>query len=275
MSARTIRLSRFTRRGATAGVLVPIDHGLTLGPLGGIRNLAEIASWIGHPAIAGVIAHKGIVERLGDRGLIQGQGVMVHLNGMSSFAQDPDTKTAVTSVRAALRLGADAVSLQVNFDGQNDAHNLALLGRIVDEAHREGLPVLTMLYDKVQHEGDKTRILRQRHLIRLAVELGTDALKLAPPPAARLAFELPEIVADHALDTAIYFAGGATVSDQELLTLAREAVRAGAKGLCVGRNVFGRASPGKILAELDRVMNAAPLALAEEASNGGTALGVH
>src|SRR4051812_893672 len=99
--AKLLRLSRFKRRGARAGLLVPIDHGLTMGPLAGIRTLDEVGSWITHPAVAGIVAHKGIVERLAARALLAGTGVMIHLNGMAAFAPESDTKELVTSVRAA------------------------------------------------------------------------------------------------------------------------------------------------------------------------------
>src|SRR5262245_8825434 len=106
-TGKKIRLQRFMSRGA--GVVVPIDQGLTMGPVRGLGSIREVASWIAHSAIDGVIAHKGIVERLGERGLFAGRGVMVHLNGMSMLGGRPDTKEMLTSVEAAMRLGADAV----------------------------------------------------------------------------------------------------------------------------------------------------------------------
>jgi len=277
LPAKLLRLSRFRRRRAGAagakatGLLVPIDHGLTMGPLKGIRSIDQIATWITHPAISGIIAHKGMVERLAARDLLSGLGVMVHLNGMAAFSATPDVKELVTSVRSAQRLGADAVSIQVNFDGTNDAHNLKLLGRVADAALKEGVPVLTMLYDKVVHTSDRARLTRLRHLIRLTIELGTDAIKLAPPATSRLTTEVPELLADHARDTAIYFAGGATCPDAELLQLARETARCGGAGLCIGRNVFGRSDPDELLTTLDRSLSFPEPTPLRSAEGGGLA----
>ena len=161
-------------------------------------------------------------------------------------------------MRAAQRLGADAVSVQVNFDGDSDAHNLVLLGQVVDAAQSEGMPVLAMVYDKAVHQDNQERINRQQHLIRLAIELGVDALKLAPPASARRPWELQQILRDHCDDTAIFFAGGAQCDEADLVALAKAAVERGAAGLCVGRNVFGSAKPDLVLTELDRVMNGVP-----------------
>ncbi|MDC0714788.1 aldolase [Stigmatella sp. ncwal1] len=249
--AKRLRWSRFLHKQSSRGIIVPIDHGLTLGPIPGIDDVSRIEGWIRHPGITGVIAHKGMVERLGCRGLLQGMGVMLHLNGMPSSAQAPDRKERLTSLEAAVRLGVDAVSLQINFDGTNDGHNLTLLGAVVDEAQRFGMPVLTMLYDKVPSAEDDKRITRLRHLMRVCVELGTDALKLAAPTRREEVPVLLEGFQDH---TAIFFAGGAVCSDEMLLALAKDTAAFGASGLCVGRNVFQRESVGDILTRLQKVL---------------------
>lgn len=249
--AKKIRWSRFLDQRSSRGIIVPIDHGLTIGPLEGLDSMAQAARWITHPAITGIIAHKGMVERLGSRGLLRGVGLMIHLNGMISLSSEPDRKVRLTSVEAAIRLGADAVSLQLNFDGTNDAHNLTELGAVVDEAQRYGLPVLTMLYDKVPCDGEEQSSLRLRHLVRACVELGTDAIKLAAP--ARLS-ELPALLKGVKEHTAVFFAGGAVRSEEEMLRLAQEVVRSGATGLCVGRNIFQRESATAVLTRLQEVV---------------------
>ncbi len=253
--AKQIRWSHFVDRRCGRGIIVPIDHGLSIGPVEGLANVEQVAHWIGHPGITGIIAHKGMVERLGSHGLLRGFGVMIHLNGMMSLASMPDRKERLTSVEAALRLGADAVSVQLNFDGTNDAHNLTLLGAVVDEAQRYGLPVLTMLYDKVTCDKQEQRLNRLRHLMRACVELGTDALKLAAPDDLSLIPVLLEGIREH---TAVFFAGGAVRSEEEILLLAREVVNSGATGLCVGRNVFQRESARATLTRLWEVVLESP-----------------
>ncbi|AUX30553.1 MULTISPECIES: class I fructose-bisphosphate aldolase [Sorangium] len=248
---KKIRWSRFLDRRCGRGIIVPIDHGLTIGPVEGLDSIAQVARWIGHPGITGIIAHKGMVERLASHGLLRGAGVMIHLNGMTSLAPNPNTKERLTSVEAALRLGADAVSLQLNFDGTNDAHNLSQLGEVVDEAQRCGVPVLTMLYDKVPSEGDQQRLTRLRHLMRACVELGTDALKLEAPTQFSHMSQLLAGVVEH---TAVFVAGGAVRSEDEVLQLAQEVVARGATGLCVGRNIFQRESASAVLTQLQRVV---------------------
>ncbi|OJH40902.1 class I fructose-bisphosphate aldolase [Cystobacter ferrugineus] len=250
-TAKRIRWSHFVDRRSGRGIIVPMDHGLTIGPVEGLASMEQLSRWLGHPGITGIIAHKGMVERLGSHGLLKGIGVMIHLNGMMSLASTPDRKERLTSVEAALRLGADAVSLQLNFDGKNDAHNLAQLGSVVDEAQQYGLPVLTMLYDKVSCDAQEQRVNRLKHLMRACVELGTDALKLAAPDDLALMPTLLEGIREH---TAVFFAGGAMRSEAEILMMAEEVVRCGATGLCVGRNIFQRESARATLSRLQEVV---------------------
>ncbi|EYF01223.1 class I fructose-bisphosphate aldolase [Chondromyces apiculatus] len=251
--AKQIRWSRFLDRKSGRGIIVPIDHGLTIGPVEGLDSAEQVARWIGHPGITGVIAHKGMVERLGRLGLLRGKGIMVHLNGMMSLSAEPDRKERLTSVEAALRLGADAVSLQLNFDGKNDAHNLTELGELVDEARHYGMPVLTMLYDKVVCDTEELSMRRQRHLVRACVELGTDALKLAAPASHA---QIPTILRGVHEHTAMFFAGGVVRSEEEILAMAREVVLHGGTGLCVGRNIFQREDVNAMLSRLQKIVMA-------------------
>jgi class I fructose-bisphosphate aldolase/fructose-bisphosphate aldolase/2-amino-3,7-dideoxy-D-threo-hept-6-ulosonate synthase len=248
-SGKKIRSNRFHYRHSSVGMIVPIDHGLTIGPVEGLGSVSQIARWIRHPGITGVIAHKGMIERLAEADLLGSAGVMLHVNGMSTLAQRPDRKELLTSVPTALRLGADGISLQINFDGENDAHNLQMLGEVVDAASEYGLPVLTMLYDKAVSVNAERRIERLRHLMRITIELGTDSIKLAAPANVE---EIAPLLDGLAEDAAIYFAGGTLCSDEELSALVRATIGAGGKGLCIGRNVFQRPAPNEILSALSQ-----------------------
>jgi class I fructose-bisphosphate aldolase/fructose-bisphosphate aldolase/2-amino-3,7-dideoxy-D-threo-hept-6-ulosonate synthase len=250
-AGKKLRWRRFCASGSGHSLLVPIDHGLTLGPLLGIENVAAIGRWVSHPSITGIVAHKGIIERLAARELLGASGVMVHLNGMSSLAPTPDRKEMVTEIETAIRLGADGVSVQVNFDGAADAHNLMLLGRVVDAAQTYGLPVLTMLYDKVASPDALGTRRRLRQWMRAAVELGTDAIKIGAPRARSELVPLLEGISD---DVAIVVAGGELGSDVDTIALAVAARAAGAAGICIGRNVFCRPSPGDVLGRLHVAM---------------------
>ena len=271
MTGKKLRLKRFNYPHSTHGLIVPLDHGLTLGPISGIESVRQIAEWIQHPAICGVIVHKGLAERLIEANLLDSVGLMIHLNGMSSISTAPDQKERLTTLENAIRLGADAVSLQVNFDGSNDAENLRLMGKVVDEAAKFSLPVLAMMYDKVVLDEEQA-IPRLRHLMRIAIELGCDMIKIAPPV---LPAQLPSLLNDISSDIPIFLAGGALREVESLYAFLRSGLRAGARGLCVGRNIFQRQDYSEVLSHLQELLGSNARKVFDLPLEGGLVYGTH
>jgi class I fructose-bisphosphate aldolase len=252
-AGKEVRWSRFVDPRSHRALIVPIDHGLTIGPVPGLSSVREIGGWLGHPAINGVVAHKGMVAKLAEAGLLTGLGVMVHLNGMTSIGEAPDTKQFVTSIETAVRLGADAVSLQVNFRDDNHAHNLTQLGQVVDQAERYALPVMAMIYPAgPAAETPVKQIVRHRHYLRIAYELGVDVVKTAPPEQLE---DLPALLDGIGDDLKVLFSGGALSSDDCLLSLAKSVATSNATGLCIGRNVFQRSEPEQIISQLRELLD--------------------
>lgn len=230
------------------GVIIPIDHGLTAGPIKGIETLDDIAPWIGSSFISAVIAHKGMMEKLIQAEVMKPEcGIIVHLNGMSNDSPDPDSKVPLTSVEYAQTIGADAVSLQLNFTEKNFSENLGLLGKITDESHMKGLPVLVMVYDKMSDENSISSISRLSRYIRILAEMGVHAVKL---PRLTNGDAITNIVNDHARNIKILFAGGNNTCREELINFASFLGNVGAHGMCVGRGVFQNPRPDEILKEI-------------------------
>lgn len=245
---RKLRQRRLLYSGSNVGLIVPIDHGLTVGPISGLQNMRDISRWIGDDNISAVIAHKGMLERLVTQNLLHSStGVILHLNGMPSMSKEADTKQMVTHVDAALRLGADAVSVQVNFTANNYGHNLSLLGAVTDATHAAGLPLLTMLYDKVETTSSIEKIDRMHKLIRLVTEFGADSIKIGFPESMDL---LGELISSHRDSIQIFFAGGEKMDEKRLQDWTLAAMQRGANGLCIGRNVFQHPEPSSILRAL-------------------------
>lgn len=248
-TAKKIRLSRLVRHRSGRSVFVPMDHGLTLGPITGLETIRRMARFLTHSKIDAIVAHKGVVEKLAERDLLGGKAVVVHVNGMAAFSDRADDKVSLASVRSAARLGADGVSLQINFTGRNDVENLRLLGQVSDQAVRHGLPLLTMLYDKSAATGAAASIRRQRHLLRVAIEMGSDFIKIAADPL------IGEVLAGLSEDARILIAGGAVDSRATLMQRLSDALAAGAAGMCIGRNVFSDPDPGAALDRLAAVVH--------------------
>lgn len=130
---RKLRESRLLFPKSNRGLIVPIDHGLTMGPISVLQSVYAVESWINSNYVSAVLAHKGVLEKLILRGMLRpSTGIILHMSGMPSISESPDTKILVASIEAALQLGVDAVSIQVNFTETNFEHNLSIIGRPVD-----------------------------------------------------------------------------------------------------------------------------------------------
>ena len=85
-------------------VIVPMDHGVTIGPCKGIENMQNTINALVKGNADAVLVHKGIAKRV-DAGRA---GLIVMLSGASNLNPNPNSKVQVCSVQEAVRLGADA-----------------------------------------------------------------------------------------------------------------------------------------------------------------------
>ncbi|MGA2387185.1 MAG: fructose-bisphosphate aldolase, partial [Candidatus Bathyarchaeia archaeon] len=91
-------------------VIVPMDHGVTIGPIQGIINMQQTINNLIKGGVDAVLVHKGIAKNTD----VDDVGLIVMLSGMSNLSPNVNGKVQVCSVQEAIRLGADAVSVHVN-----------------------------------------------------------------------------------------------------------------------------------------------------------------
>jgi len=127
MVGKEIRLERILNRKTGKSVIVPMDHGVSVGPILGITNMKEAMSQAAYGGADAVIVHKGIVAR-GHRKSGPDMGLIVHLSGSTSLSPEPNAKTLVCTLEEAIKLGADAVSIHVNIGNGHEKEMLADFG---------------------------------------------------------------------------------------------------------------------------------------------------
>jgi class I fructose-bisphosphate aldolase len=85
---------------------------------------------------------------------------------------------------------------------------------------------------------------------RLGLELGADVAKVKYPGSE----EAMEETVRMAGKTKVVMSGGSKRSDEEFLSNVKSVIDAGGAGLAVGRNVFQRENPERILDALEKVI---------------------
>ncbi len=250
MSGKEIRLERIIDRDTKKAVIVPMDHGVSLGPILGITNMKEAMSQVANGGANAVVVHKGIVAK-GHRKSGPDMGLIVHLSGSTSLSPEPNAKTLVCTVEEAIKLGADGVSVHVNIGNGHEKEMLTDLGNVAYSTSQWGIPLLAMIYprgEKIKDEYDPGAI---KHAARLGAELGADVVKVSytgDPDS------FSEVV--QGCHVPVIIAGGPKMgSDRAILEMVRGAIDAGAAGTSIGRNVFQHKNPTKIVKALCMIVH--------------------
>ena len=174
---KAIRLERIFNRNTKRTIIVPMDHGVTVGPIKGLVDIrATVTRLVEGGANAGLV-HKGLVS-CGHRTRGRDFGLIVHLSAGTTLSPFPNAKTLVTTVEEALRLGADAVSVHVNLGDETEATMLRDLGQVAAQAAYWGMPLLAMVYargPKIKNGFDPAIVA---HCARVGTELGADVVKV-------------------------------------------------------------------------------------------------
>ncbi|MBC8946311.1 MULTISPECIES: class I fructose-bisphosphate aldolase [Xenorhabdus] len=248
----THRWSKFVNKKNGRSLIIPIDHGLTSGPMAGINNFSAVESWINSSHIDGIVVHPGFLYHLVKHNLLLGTAVCLQINGNSHLAQDASFKPLLSNADLAMQLGADAISLDLPFSQHNTAQNLIQLGQVMQHTIPRGIPVLVMFSLIESDLSDKEYVTRHRKYIRTFSEMGVTALKLRKPARSELLFEITDGLTQ---DINLLFAGGERSSDDEIVDFTSVIMAAKAQGLCIGRNVFQSENPAQLLNRLQQVLS--------------------
>ncbi len=133
---KAVRLERIFDRNTGRTIIVPMDHGVTVGPIYGLVDLKGTVNEVAEGGANAVLMHKGL-PRCTHRGAGRDIGLIVHLSASTALSPFPNAKVMVGSVEDALRLGADAVSVHVNLGDETEGHMLQSLGEGL-YAYQEG-----------------------------------------------------------------------------------------------------------------------------------------
>ena len=233
---KTARLQRIGTDGRF--VIIPMDHGITLGPVTGLKEIESTIDAVTRGGADAVLTQKGIAPRVHPNK--NGKGYIVHLNASTTIGPDSNDKRLTGTVEEAIRAGADAVSFHINVGSTHEPDQLAQLAELTADATRFGVPVLAMAYARGpgidEHDAENLG-----HAVRLAEEVGADVVKTAYSGDAE-SFE--HVVESTRLPVVI--AGGSRGTDLETISMVRGAVDAGAAGVSMGRSIFQHENPEAI-----------------------------
>ncbi|MDD3421499.1 MAG: 2-amino-3,7-dideoxy-D-threo-hept-6-ulosonate synthase [Methanocellales archaeon] len=238
---KSVRMERIIDRKSGNTVIVPMDHGVSSGPIEGLIDMKRAIDSVAEGGADAVLLHKGSV-RAGHRGYGRDIGLIVHLSASTSLGPDPLNKVRVTTVDEAIKLGADAVSVHVNIGAENEPEMLRNLGETAQICEEWGMPLLAMMYPRGRKVTDEHDVKFVKHVARVGAELCADIIKTnytGTPESFR------EVV--EGTPVPVVIAGGPKMeTDKEVLEMIKEAMDAGGRGVSIGRNIFQHRNPTKM-----------------------------
>lgn len=258
-TGKELRIRRFFRKGGA--VIIPLDHALYSGPVKGIEDVRELVKTISKSQADGILLTPGILEKVVDG--VGDLGIVLRLDGTHTrLGKHLERIELITTVENALSLGADMVVVNVFVGTDNEDILLRKLGSVATECRRYGIPLLAEMipvstlnyhYGKEVKKKDIKKINEDIALVsRLGAEIGADCIKTHytgdKEGFKRIVKSTP---------VPIVIAGGPKEngSDKEFVSMIAEAISAGARGICIGRNVWQRPDPKEQIAALSQVVH--------------------
>ncbi|BBG24739.1 class I fructose-bisphosphate aldolase [Sulfuracidifex tepidarius] len=255
MSGLEIRLKRLFQN--ERAFVVALDHGLVMGPMKGLESPAEVVPKLRSadalqmsPPMVKIVKENFfsrsspmLIARL-DTANVWRDKYLEHKEGYYS---------QLFTVKDAIKAGADAVVtyLVVGYDSdQVEGYNLESLASIRVDAEDFGIPFIVEPLYVVRGNPDSVKEVEMvKYVTRLASELGADILKV--DYTGKNFSEVVKV----AFSPILIRGGPKTSNDSEFLSMLKEALSAGAKGITVGRNLWQSKDPEAMAKSIARLVH--------------------
>ena len=152
--------------------------------------------------------------------------------GSSIIGEDLSKETIVTSIEEAIKLNASCLALSIFVGSKYEFQTLKNLSRLVNEGEKYGIPVLAVTAVGKEMARDS------RYLglaCRIAAELGAHVVKTYHCP------DFDNVV--EGCPVPVIIAGGKKLAEMDALQLTFDALKDGASGVDMGRNIWQSDNP--------------------------------
>ncbi len=245
-TGKALRLRRLFKKDRT--VIVPLDHGLISGVVEGAEDLVSLVDTIAQSEADGILITPGMLSKVVD--VIGDLSVILRLDGAhTEQGLHLDRKSPVyeealiTTVEHAVSMGVDACVVNVFPGMENEQESFVKLSRVATACHEFGMPLIgemlpaSVLYHLYGTE-DQFRPNYSDDVInacRSGAEHGADVIKTP----YTISFETFKRAVDTSSVPLVILGGPKTDStDEMLLSMVKDSIKAGGLGTCIGRNIW-------------------------------------
>jgi putative autoinducer-2 (AI-2) aldolase len=224
------RLARIFQPGSGRTVMLAVDHGYFQGPTTGLERIdLDIVPLLSD-------ADALMCTRGALRSMIpptDGSPVVLRASGGPSILKELSNEQIAVDIDDAVRLNASALAVQVFIGGEYETQSVINMTKLVDAGIRAGIPVMAVT--AVGKELARTpRYFRLA--TRMCAELGAHFIK-----TYYVEKEFETITS--CCPVPIVIAGGKKLPEPDALKMCYDAIRQGAAGVDMGRNIFQAPNP--------------------------------
>ncbi len=244
------RFSRLFDPKSGRTVFFAVDHGYFMGPTTGLENLSSVVDPL-LPYVDALMLTRGALRNYVKPNV--DVPIILRVSGGTSILArewgDLLHEGITVSMEEAIRLNASAVAFSVMVGSRFERDTLLEFTKVIDEAERYGIPTLGVV---AVGEG-LNRDARYLSLAgRIAAELGARIIK------TYYCEDFEKVVSTCPVPVVI--AGGKKIPEKDALTMAYNAIQAGAVGVDMGRNIFQSEDPVAMIQAVRAVVheNATP-----------------
>jgi putative autoinducer-2 (AI-2) aldolase len=224
------RISRIINPLDNHALMLAVDHGYFLGPTEKLENPEKTIRPIMRYCDS-LMLTRGIQRTSVDASYPI--PIVLRVSGGSSIiGEDLSNEQITTSVKEAIRLNASALAMSIFVGSKYEHQTIVNLGKLVNEAEEYGMPVLAVTAVG-KDMGKDARYLSLA--CRIAAEQGAHIVK------TYYCENFEKVV--ESCPVPIIIAGGKKLPEKDALELTYNAIKSGAVGVDMGRNIWQSENP--------------------------------
>jgi putative autoinducer-2 (AI-2) aldolase len=214
--------------------MLAVDHGYFLGPTERLEDPKKTIEPL-LPYADSLMLTRGVLRNCVDSE--SNIPIVLRVSGGTSIlGEDLSKETITTSIEEAIRLNASCLALSIFVGSKYEHQTLSNLSKLVNEGEKYGIPVLAVTAVGKEMARDARYLALS---CRIAAELGAHIVK------TYYCENFEKVV--EGCPVPVIIAGGKKLPEKDALDLTFNAIRDGASGVDMGRNIWQSDNPVEMI----------------------------